>query len=101
MRSPPASDTLTPLPCETSCGAGCNSVSRKSDERPERPVKREAPDSAHAFFGMSPYRRIETQWEGHCVVEFWIREGLYGRGRLAAVLPQESERGRLRHLSIG
>src|SRR5215470_8854927 len=49
---------------------------------------------------LSCHGRTETQRERRRVVEFSIREGSYRSGRLAAVLPQEFERSRLRHLSV-
>src|SRR6266576_833621 len=49
---------------------------------------------------LSRYRRAKTKRERGSVVEFLIREGSHRRRRLAAVLPQEFERGRLRHLSV-
>ena len=42
----------------------------------------------------------ETQREGRGLVELLIRENSHRSGSLAAVLPQELKRGRLRNLSI-
>src|SRR5690242_10787959 len=49
---------------------------------------------------LSRHRRAKTQRERGRGVEFLIGEGSHHRGCLAAVLPQEFERGRLRYLSV-
>jgi hypothetical protein len=49
---------------------------------------------------LSGHRRAETQRERCRVVEFLIRESPHRRSRLAAVLPQQAERGGLRNLLI-
>ena len=49
---------------------------------------------------LSGHGGAETQREWCHLVEFFIREVSHSSGGFAAVLPQEFERGSLRHLSV-